>query len=1499
MKRLSLFLVLVLTAAFYGQTNINGGKVSGLWTLQGSPYIIKGDIRIDTIAQLRIEPGVNVLFQGNYKLTVHGRLLAEGTVTDSINFTASDTALGWRGIRFLNTNDNFLDSSKISYAKFSYGKNNTGTDEEKSGGAIFILNSNKLDINNSVFFKNYSYANYPYGGGAIYIENSYLKIQKCSFIENYAVEGNGGAMLVLNSGINLRNSDFTNNFADNMGGGLYFNGNNGNLLRYLEIKGNKAEGGGGLALDRSLQLTENIDISLVNIIENTAVFYGGGILCDININPDLPLRNITISKNKSNAHGSAFQSLKNIYFENCIIDHNDKASPGIFVFPIFIESNKRLNFVNCVIADNRGEQLIAVRGESGEFIKLNIINSLIWHNEGGIHVPDGYNAAFAAYSTIQYPWDNFDFGSGVNHNAPDFRSHFNSDYHLTGQSPSIDKGSPESIFNDYASGYLAGLGTKRNDMGAYGGNLNSWRDTPIANFRADVVHGQAPLTVTFQDLSLNDPLEFEWDFTNDGIYDSYEKNPTFVYTVPGLKSVKLVVKSFQFSDTLIIENMITVRDNGFSGAVSGVWDLDTINILGNIYIPQDSTLQIMPGTHVYFNGKHKFEVFGTLIAEGTEDEKIYFFSDSLGYSSNYPYYEGYWNGIIFLNTNTNNQAPSILKHCSIKYGFETWIDELSNLLGGGIIAYKSNITLDNVAVDSCKGSGIYIDQSNIKINGSLFSNIVGNGVDAKNTQLEIKGSRFTKSNSGISVENSSIHLNTSKADSNLIGLFATATSVFINQSEFSYNHNNYGPGGGLRIDLAPEAVLEKVKVFNNYTTSEGGGIDFIGTNPILKNVEVAYNSADYTGGGINFANDGNGQVHRYGTFENCLIYKNETRSTNGTGAGFTLGMNCHAGIFNSTFANNNSKDFAAIANAWGTGIANVTNTIIYNNGQNYDLQVQGDNSVYKYSLIQGFYSGMDTSTTNLNNYDPTFINSTSDNYHLQNTACGGFINSPAIDTGSPMINDLVLDCEAGLGAARSDMGAYGGAGNRWNNNIMPACYYAGQVKGTWDCDQITIEGDIFIPQGDTLTILPGTKVYFSNNYKFEVLGVLNAIGTQTDTITFTSDEWLGWGGIKFVNLDSTNVPESIFNYCKFEFGNVINSANGLNKGGAISIVASSNITIEECLFSHCSAYLGGAIYVSKSAPKIEYNRFESNIATGAGGAMYLVNFHETLHRLEFYDNYANNGGAMFLSYSSPQITNVLAYRNKSLHSAAFAFLFNSSPYIHNLTSYGNISTDNSGATFSLMYDSNPRLINSILYHNSPIDIYINDGLMTATYSILNGGGLEPYFGEGCMDVNPEFRDMDNDNFHLKHVTCGSSLNSIAIDAGYPNPSFFDTHLDCTSGLGTIRIDMGYYGGKYYKETVEVATEGDNTLPKEYSLEQNYPNPFNPSTTISFSVPFNSLVSLTIYDILGRQVETIVNQQMNAGKYSKIWNANKFASGIYFYRLNAGKFTETKKMILVK
>ncbi len=89
------------------------------------------------------------------------------------------------------------------------------------------------------------------------------------------------------------------------------------------------------------------------------------------------------------------------------------------------------------------------------------------------------------------------------------------------------------------------------------------------------------------------------------------------------------------------------------------------------------------------------------------------------------------------------------------------------------------------------------------------------------------------------------------------------------------------------------------------------------------------------------------------------------------------------------------------------------------------------------------------------------------------------------------------------------------------------------------------------------------------------------------------------------------------------------------------------------------------------------------------------------------------------------------------------------------------------------------------------------------------------------------------------------------------------------------------------------------IPNQFSLSQNYPNPFNPMTVISFQLAVNSFASLKVYDLLGREVATLVNEELKPGTYEVDWSADKFASGVYYYKLTAGDYTETKKMVLIK
>ena len=121
--------------------------------------------------------------------------------------------------------------------------------------------------------------------------------------------------------------------------------------------------------------------------------------------------------------------------------------------------------------------------------------------------------------------------------------------------------------------------------------------------------------------------------------------------------------------------------------------------------------------------------------------------------------------------------------------------------------------------------------------------------------------------------------------------------------------------------------------------------------------------------------------------------------------------------------------------------------------------------------------------------------------------------------------------------------------------------------------------------------------------------------------------------------------------------------------------------------------------------------------------------------------------------------------------------------------------------------------------------------------------------------------------------------------------------------------MFTFSSKYIQDNL-YSTEETFTLerkaiiPIAYTLHQNYPNPFNPVTTLRYDLPENSLVNIIIYDLLGRQVKTLVNQTQNAGFKSIIWNATNnygkpVSAGVYLYQIQAGEFVQTKKMVLLK
>jgi photosystem II stability/assembly factor-like uncharacterized protein len=139
---------------------------------------------------------------------------------------------------------------------------------------------------------------------------------------------------------------------------------------------------------------------------------------------------------------------------------------------------------------------------------------------------------------------------------------------------------------------------------------------------------------------------------------------------------------------------------------------------------------------------------------------------------------------------------------------------------------------------------------------------------------------------------------------------------------------------------------------------------------------------------------------------------------------------------------------------------------------------------------------------------------------------------------------------------------------------------------------------------------------------------------------------------------------------------------------------------------------------------------------------------------------------------------------------------------------------------------------------------------------------------------------------------GDSWSNIGLSESVSSLIIFGNYIYAGTMVGII----------WKRPVSEIITSIDkerNNFPEHFNLEQNFPNPFNPVTTISYQIPKYGMVTIKIYDILGREIKTLVNEYKPVGRYNITFNASNLASGVYFYRFQAEEFTETKKLLLLK
>jgi len=475
----------------------------------------------------------------------------------------------------------------------------------------------------------------------------------------------------------------------------------------------------------------------------------------------------------------------------------------------------------------------------------------------------------------------------------------------------------------------------------------------------------------------------------------------------------------------------------------------------------------------------------------------------------------------------------------------------------------------------------------------------------------------------------------------------------------------------------------------------------------------------------------------------------------------------------------------------------------------------------------------------------------------------------------------------------------------------------------WDADTIKVVGSITVLNGVTLTINPGTLVKFFGNYSLNIQGRILALGTENDSIVFTSNSNSNsnkWDGIIFDGTLATN-DSSKFEFCKIEKCHKY-EANSV-AGGAFLILNFSKLTISNCKISdnslsssssgmwYCYSY-GGGIHLHNSSIKIINSEIcNNNVDDGAdysyGGGLYCSNSCPTIYNTTICNNSADWAGGIYCGWdSNPLLKNVLIYDN---HSDGL-YCYGSSPHILNST----ISSNSYGIRLYSYCpntsSSTPNIYNTILWDNSNSQVYLNgeDDDPNFYYCDIQGG-LQAFEGPGVQYYNGDYlNNIDEDPLfeNIYHL----SLGSPCIDAGTPDTT--GLHLPPWDLDGNVRIwdgngdslsivDMGCY--EFGAPLYDIDEPETNA---EFQLNQNYPNPFSNSTNISFKIPrFCEDLQLKIYNIKGQLIRKIYHSNTIHFSDEVVWDGKDdqgriLSNGIYLYQLTGKNYTsKIMKMILLR
>jgi predicted outer membrane repeat protein len=734
-------------------------------------------------------------------------------------------------------------------------------------------------------------------------------------------------------------------------------------------------------------------------------------------------------------------------------------------------------------------------------------------------------------------------------------------------------------------------------------------------------------------------------------------------------------------------------------------------------------------------------------------------------------------------------------------------------------------------------------------------------------------------------------------------------------------HDNYG--GGIYCSNS-DPTLENITISNNSALYGGGFFSEFNSNPILNNVIISDNNASY-GGGI------------YSEFSNLTIV-NSTISNNYAavfGGGIDVNATYNLMAINTNISNNYAAEYGGGIYSHGSSLELESISITDNFATNYG------GGIYFY-LNPANYLNFHTEnrcSIYLNNSDgtrlvgkdiyydswgyPSTISVVVDTFTVFNPT--SYYAYPTSHLTFDILNSAHELINADLYV--SPAGDNTNSGLNENEPLLTIQYALSQIYAD-SLNECTIHlaPGIYSPQsnGEFFPIdlldhisLCGTseeETILDANSTGSVIRLLQQENAGTiSNLTIRNGSAGSGGGIHCVYsnpfLENITIANNTVSscgsgiYCYHSNPNLENvtisdniaSSDTLYISGAGMYCSDSNPTLDNCsIINNSATYDGGGIYCIFSNPVITNTSIINNSASRIGGGISCRSSSPILENSIVSDNSALYiGGGIYSHGSTLELTRVSITANVSSSNGGGIYLNSSDLIADNITISYNYASNGGGGIYC--FSSHPYLVNSILWNDYPNEVYFFDqgftNTITVSYSDIQGGenGIVTNNNGtvnwllGNIDEDPLFVDAANGDYHL-------TANSPCIDAGDPS-----SPLDPD---GTI-ADMGAY---YFDQNVRM--EDFELQAVKYSLS-NYPNPFNPQTTINFQLPDNGEVNLSIYNIKGQKVKTIVNEKLEQGLHQIIWdgkndNNQYVASGVYFYKLKVNnKNIAIKKCLLLK